>query len=559
MVNFQNNDEINFGESEHNANNRSLSQNKPVFKKPTRPVREFGGSISSRPKRPTSTPEGITKVQRPPHVGTTASSVHKKKHEIPSRRPQRPTTPNIQRPVKQEPVIEPEEVYDDYDEKPTQVKETPEEERLRLAREQNEILREQLKAQQKALAERELQAKTTVTPPIQRPLPKAYGEDEENQNQGRKGKGRKNSKKLSRKEKSKKAKGDSDFAGERKKRLIPIIAFWGVIVIMSGAGLKSMFFPSSGPTPAQVAAVAKDAVGVKGFPVESGRQFATDFAKIFFTFDNTSTTSDVVRIRKEKLSQYISEDLLNTIDVSVMPRSSSTSKTNKDKTEVVTPDGPVQEEANSGSSETPRIAQNVTYGPYVVKTTEISDSLATFTLKIGTDKGSLFYVDVPVKYDSSQYSLTVAGPLSFSMNEQNVGSSKADDYTAKYKETEETKQLEEDFKPDLQEYLKAWSQSNTTIINRYITDNATDNAKRGLQNAVEFNSLSSLDVGFPDADVTSKATGEAVVQWKDPKSNLYYTQTYRLKLLKNSSTNKWQIYDIVNFSEQYHDSATAQK
>jgi hypothetical protein len=327
------------------------------------------------------------------------------------------------------------------------------------------------------------------------------------------------------KKKSKPAR-ENTYAGDRKKLLL----IRGVAVVLAGvfliAGFKAMFIPDSGPTPAQVQAVAKKAVNFTDFPTQSGEQFAMDFARAYFTF--SSNDAD----RRATLSNFVSPDLLQDIEIRTL--------------------SPAEYDAENGDDAPAYsqyvVSQSIVYGPYVVASKNITEKSAVFTVKLALESGSVIYMDVPVKYEPKNYSLTLAGPPSFVKPIQNVGKSKESEYMLDLGSGD--KEIQDDFRPDLETYLSAWASSDSTIINRYLLEGATDNAKNGLQGSVQLKSLDKflvepLDEARPQTANARKA--EVTVTWEDPKTGLRYPQQYRILLGLNQEKD-WSIYDIENFA-----------
>ncbi len=343
---------------------------------------------------------------------------------------------------------------------------------------------------------------------------------EEEPAKGKKGKKAKPSKP----DKKQKATKENAYAGARKKFFwIRVIVFLFIAILMI-AGLRAIFIPSSGPSRSQVEAAAQSAVNYTGFPTASGEQFAIDFTRAYLNFDNKDAE------RKATLLRFASEDLVNKIEIKTL--SSEEYRTQ-----------------NPGASYTDYVvAQTISYGPYVVDIKNLDEQDSVFTVKVGLNSGSVYYIDVPVKYDPEQYSLTLAGPPSFVKPIQNSGKTATTDYTADFGSGDQ--EIQKAFSSDLEAYLRAWASSDSTIINRYTLENATDNAKRGLQSSVVFTSLDKFTVESQDdarPNTANARRAEITVTWTDPKTGLKYPQQYRM-LLGLNPENNWSIYDIENFS-----------
>lgn len=320
---------------------------------------------------------------------------------------------------------------------------------------------------------------------------------------------------------------ENKYDGERKKVLYIRLIAGGIAVVIAIAGLQAIFLPSSGPTKAQVQSAAKQAVNYTGFPTASGEQFSLDFAKAYFNYDSNDKS------RADSLARFASPDLVKQIDIAILSSQEYLASKKQDQS----------------SYSDYSVSQSISYGPYVVATNNLTDKNALFTVKVGLKTGAVVYLDVPVKYDPSNFSMTLAGPPSFSKPIQNQGTATKDEWTSTFDGGGDDA-IQTSFQPDLEAYLSAWALSDSTIINRYILDSATDNAKRGLQKAVKFNKIIDLKVEPPNKDKPGTETSRRVefnVLWEDPVSGLRYPQQYRM-LIGLNQDKKWAIYDIENFS-----------
>lgn len=319
---------------------------------------------------------------------------------------------------------------------------------------------------------------------------------------------------------------EKTYDGERKKILYIRLIAGSVAAIIAVAGVQAIFLPDSGPTKEMVMSAAQEAVNYTGFPSVSGEQFAIDFSKAYFNYDSRDQS------RAESLARFASPDLVTQINTTILSAT---------EYEAV-------KKANEPYSSY-SVVQNVTYGPYVVAVNNLDEKNSVFTVKVGLENGTIVYLDVPVKYDPDNYSLTLAGPPSFSKPIQNKGEAKKDEWTSTF-ENGGDEEVENAFKSDLEAYLSAWALSDSTIVNRYILDGATDNAKRGLQGSVRFQQLIDLQIEPQSDDRPNSATSRRVelnVMWEDPTNGVRYPQQYRL-LIGLNQEGKWAIHDIENFS-----------
>jgi flagellar basal body-associated protein FliL len=319
---------------------------------------------------------------------------------------------------------------------------------------------------------------------------------------------------------------ENKYAGERKKIFYIRLVAGSIAAIVAIAGVQAIFFGDNGPTDAEIQSAAKVAVNYTGFPTASGEQFALDFAKTYFTFDPADKT------RRDSLERFASTELVKQIDIATLSSAEAEA---------------VKKENQSASATA--VSQTITYGPYVVANKNLTAENAVFTVKVGLNAGTVVYLDVPVKYDSKNYAMTLAGPPSFTKPIQNKGEAKSSEWTSVFEGGSDDK-IQASIQSDLEAYLSAWALSDSTIINRYTLDKATDNARRGLQSSVKFNKIIDLQIEPLDDSRPSTKTSRRVevnVMWEDTKTNLRYPQQYRM-LIGLNPDNKWAIYNIENFA-----------
>lgn len=357
------------------------------------------------------------------------------------------------------------------------------------------------------------------------PMPADFQQQQQQQPTGKKGK-TKRVKNVPVSKANKPVK-EKTFAGERKKVLYIRLIAGSVAAVIAIAGGKAIFFGDTGPNREQVMSAAQEAVNYTGFPSASGEQFSIDFTKAYFNFN-----SDGAEERVKSLERFASPELVKQINIAVLSPAEYAA---------------IQKSGTSYSDY--KVTQSIAYGPYVVATNNLDEKNAVFTVKVGLETGTVIYLDVPVKHDPGNYSLTLAGPPSFSKPIQNQGEAKKEEWTSVF-EGGGDDELQKSIQGDLEAYLSAWALSEETIINRYTLESATDNAKRGLQGSVQLNQIITLQVEPQSDDRPSTATSRRVevnVMWEDPDTSLRYPQQYRM-LIGLNPEGKWAIHDIENFS-----------
>lgn len=313
--------------------------------------------------------------------------------------------------------------------------------------------------------------------------------------------------------KKKKRKG-SAFGGGRKVLLYTRVGIAIVLIIVTVAGVRSIFFPTRFPTQEQVINVVKEDLGVTAFPTEKANGFVIGFIKTYFTYDPAFRSQ-----RETELEKYISKNILDATNIRV----TDTATTNEPDSEP--------------------FVQYVIGEPVVVDTTSVDDSNAVFTVQVTLSTGNTLYVEVPVYYNAETNGMAVSAPLSL-VPPIATAQVPSDNHNLGWNNDAD---VVKSFKADLERYLEAWAASDSTSISRYVTTNATLAATSGLQGTVVFNRVDSLEVEAVTEEDTDPDTREAIVSvtWVDGVSeNVSYKQTYLLTI-KKQPDGRWYVQDIT--------------
>jgi len=322
------------------------------------------------------------------------------------------------------------------------------------------------------------------------------------------------------------------FGGKRKVVLYIRAAIAIVLIIVSIAGVKSIFFPDKFPTQAQVINVVKDDLGVTAFPTDKANGFVIGFIKTYFTYDPENRQA-----REDALDKYIDPDLLNSTkfqfqaatDGEVIPPT-------EDTTQVDTPvDQTVQE--------VPGSKQEVVGEPVIVNINSVDDTNAVFTVEVDLTNGSTFYVEVPIYYNVDTNGMAISAPLAY-VPPVSFTDVPNDNHKVTWNDDPEVVKA---FKSDLENYLTAWAKSDSTVISRYITTDATLAAKSGLNGVLVFNRVEELRVQAVDDETKDPSVRQAyvTVSWKDANNvNATYTQSYLL-VIEQQPDDRWYVKDIT--------------
>lgn len=372
------------------------------------------------------------------------------------------------------------------------------------------------------------------TEPAEDPTPrrKAVVEDEDEAPQ-KKTRGRKTvTKKPAAKSKAKQRppKKQGNYSGGRNKVLflrIGVFAALGVLVLL---GAKSILLPGSGPTKDQVMSAAKEALGQTGFPQDAGVGFATAFTKTFLTMDPAQVAQ-----RDAQLKNYAPEDVIQTIDL----------RYRTDQDTITAADGTTSApapalEAAPGANQA---SQSVTQGPYFVGAKNVDEKNSVITTLSQLNNNQWVYLQIPITYDPTTLGLAVSATPTF-LSPTLLAKVNADAGEPSWQSDTDVVQA---FQSDLENYLLAWSASDSNLISRYITTDATVATKTGLENTVKFSRLAELSVESVTEESLTPNTrrAQADVIWIDPATNIVYTQSYRL-VIEKQPDNRWYVKDITN-------------
>jgi hypothetical protein len=325
--------------------------------------------------------------------------------------------------------------------------------------------------------------------------------------------------------------GSSQWAGRRRGVLIGRIVTVAIVLLAFAVAINSIVNPPKGPTPSQVKAVALEAVGQTGFPLTTGESVAVAFTRAFY---NSAPAGDNgAEIREERLSHYVSQDLLNTIDNTFSYQ--------------------------NAAGESANATQTITDGPYIaaISSTSEDSALATvfFTLKSTPSADSpdqpstkVLYVQVPLMYDAKSNSVAVSGYPTFIPPVNPAAPKNDSNYQVNWPADDDVTSVVEE--RTLPQFFGAWAASNSNSLANYITKDATPVALEGLHGAVvpsasDFVSEVSVEQAGSGDSTGRSRNFQATVAWKDPTSNVSYSQVYRGRVEQNSN-NTWLVKDIKN-------------
>lgn len=325
-------------------------------------------------------------------------------------------------------------------------------------------------------------------------------------------------------------KKQGNYSGGRNKVLflrIGVFAALGILVLL---GAKSILLPAAGPSKDQVMSAAKEALGQTGFPEDAGVGFATAFTKTFLTMDPNQQVQ-----RDAQLKNYAPDEVIQSINLRY--RTGQDTITSSDGTKA-----PALEAAPGGDT-TNQPSQTVTQGPYFVGAKNVDEKNSVITTLSQLNNSQWVYLQIPVTYDPTTLGLAISATPTF-LSPTLLAKVPGDSGKPSWQSDTEVVQA---FQSDLENYLLAWSASDSNLISRYITTDATVATKTGLENTVKFSRLAELSVeGVTDASLTPNTRrAQADVVWIDPATNIVYPQSYRL-VIEKQPDNRWYVKDITN-------------
>ena len=416
------------------------------------------------------------------------------------------------------------------------------------------------------------------TPPISTTATEDFGfetEDEEVVPEPRKKKGSarkiktKTPKNTGRKVTVKEQKG-SAWGGKRKNVVIARVVVFGVVGLLALGGVASMIPKSSNLTASDTTNIlsqVRQNLNVTDFPKARGEGIAVSFTKLYLNIDPANKT-----VRYEELKRYVSEDILAKIDPHVATEQELLAAGSEDAASYEDTGTGTDEEGTGTSNEEDPAAeetvtqppaavtgiQTVTDGPYLVKSEMFKGgSAAIFTTMAEINNTRWVYLEIPMYWDSQTDAISISGSPTFS-SPINVATVPDRENSSSWNNDREIEGL---MKDSIAKYMKAWSESDTASITRYLhlKDGnilSTQAAQTGLGDTVKFVKLNSFAVEGkkkPEEGASAQAVqdyrtrnADISVTFLEPSSGIAYTQNFRLVLHYDNSN--WFVYDIKNIS-----------
>lgn len=293
----------------------------------------------------------------------------------------------------------------------------------------------------------------------------------------------------------------SNFAGRRKTILVVRIIAGIIALVLLGAGVKSIFFPPQFPGQAMVLGAVRSNLGVTAFPAAAGEGFVSSFSREYLTITPKGNSDKI-----DALKEYTNDTLATSLIV-------------------------------AGDD---NAAQTVTQGPIISGVKSVDDTQAIYTVAAEVNGKRWVYFNIPVYYDKTKNGFLISGSPAFI-----APPVKAVDPALKSEYTNDTK-LANEVTSNIQGFFQAWATSNAEGLGRYMTNDAPETAKIGLNSAYTFVAVSDIRVeakGPEDAKPNNRKA-EATVSWADPANpKITYRQTYKLELFKQPDE-RWYIANI---------------
>ena len=311
--------------------------------------------------------------------------------------------------------------------------------------------------------------------------------------------------------KSVKEKKISGLRGGRKNVFIVKIILSGIILILGIMGGKALFFPTQFPSPQQVISAVRGDLAITKFPVNKANSFVIDFVKTYLTVTSGSASE-----KDLALAKFSSPAVMDAMQMSV------------------------RNDPNVEGS----VEQTLLAEPVITGVDAIDDNNAVFTVQSHLSSGTTLLLSIPVYYNEKNNSMAISAPASILPA---IGLAEVPTENHKI-EWSTDNDVVQSFQPDLENYLAAWADSNSDLITRYLTNNATLAAKTGLNKTVVFSKLNSLTVQLKEENVDANMTErEALfsVDWSDVNApNIVYSQSYLLEIVRQPDK-RWYVKDIT--------------
>lgn len=359
----------------------------------------------------------------------------------------------------------------------------------------------------------------------------------------------------------------SAWGGKRKNVVIARVVVFGIVGLLAIGGIASMIPKSSNLTASDTTNIlsqVRQNLNVTDFPKARGEGIAVSFTKLYLNIDPAQKSQ-----RFEELKRYVSEDILAEIDPHVATEqelaaagsedAASYEDTGTGTDEGIEEEEPVEVITDPGTpAPTSTGVQLVTDGPYLVKSEMFKGgSAAIFTTMTEINNTRWVFLEVPMYWDSTTDAISISGSPTFS-SPIDVATVPDRENTSSWNNDRE---IEGIMKDSIAKYMKAWSESDTASITRYLhlKDGkilSTTAAQTGLGDTVKFVKLNSFSVEGkkkPEEGASAQQVqdfrerdADISVTFLEPSSGIAYTQNFRLILRYDNSN--WFVYDIKNIS-----------
>ncbi len=324
------------------------------------------------------------------------------------------------------------------------------------------------------------------------------------------------------------------YSGKRRNVMIARIAIFAVLAILVGNGVINILPKSSNLTASDSSLIisqVRQNLNVSDFPRTKGEGVAQGFTNVYLNY-NPATKAE----RFELLKTFGPEKVISAIDI--RPANE-------------------QEIAASGLtfSGTDTQVQTVTQGPYVVDSLMFKGGKAALiTTMTQINNKQWVFLQIPLYYNTNTQDVSVSGPVTFGPP-NGVTDIPANEGSESWNEDRE---VADAVKEDLTTYMKAWTSSDQTNIDRYLVKEngkivSSLEAQEGLGSSVNFISMNSISVEAkkkPEEETTASMLdyytrqAEIKVTFMEPASGIVYQQTYRLLL--RYINEDWFVEDIQN-------------
>lgn len=266
------------------------------------------------------------------------------------------------------------------------------------------------------------------------------------------------------------------------------------VVLFAVVGIVRTLRPAETVTRADIVGVLNEEFDRTGFPVERGQAFAAHFLQVYFTW-----SADLSQDRATQLRSFLPEGL---------------------------PDGWDGQGAQKVMT-TPILADAIE---------EIDQHRANYTMAFMLDNGQWLNSRVQVYADDDGNLVAASLPAL-------VPPPAIPDFPGNEVFAQVDPDVSETLGSMLPGFFEAWAASDSVGLDRYITTDASEPTRRGLEGAVSLSEVDDIQAELPADPQATTRRATATVTWKTGEGGASYSQTYLVTVVQVDD--RWYVRDIT--------------